>query len=41
MHELAFGTSTINPIYGTSKSGVDPSRISGGSSGGSGGVVGS
>ncbi|KAJ9536903.1 hypothetical protein OSB04_029636 [Centaurea solstitialis] len=39
MHELGAGTSGINPHYGTSRNPYDPSRISGGSSSGSAGVV--
>ncbi len=34
-HEWAYGTTTINPHYGPARNPHDPSRISGGSSGGS------
>jgi aspartyl-tRNA(Asn)/glutamyl-tRNA(Gln) amidotransferase subunit A len=35
MHEFAFGTTTVNPHYGTALNPWDPERIAGGSSGGS------
>ena len=35
MHELGGGVTTINPFYGTSHNPIDPTRIAGGSSGGS------
>jgi aspartyl-tRNA(Asn)/glutamyl-tRNA(Gln) amidotransferase subunit A len=35
MHEFAFGTTTVNPHYGTARNPWDSERISGGSSGGS------
>jgi aspartyl-tRNA(Asn)/glutamyl-tRNA(Gln) amidotransferase subunit A len=35
MHEFAFGTTTVNPHYGTALNPWDSQRISGGSSGGS------
>jgi aspartyl-tRNA(Asn)/glutamyl-tRNA(Gln) amidotransferase subunit A len=35
MHEFAFGTTTVNPHYGTALNPWNPERISGGSSGGS------
>lgn len=38
-HELAFGVTTVNPHTGTTRNPKDPSRISGGSSGGSGAAV--
>jgi aspartyl-tRNA(Asn)/glutamyl-tRNA(Gln) amidotransferase subunit A len=34
-HELGGGVTTINPFYGTTRNPADPSRIAGGSSGGS------
>lgn len=34
MHELAFGSTCINPVYGTIRNPWDPKRIPGGSSGG-------
>uniref|UniRef100_A0A0G4GNN5 Amidase domain-containing protein n=1 Tax=Chromera velia CCMP2878 TaxID=1169474 RepID=A0A0G4GNN5_9ALVE len=40
MHELAFGTTSINAHYGACASAADITRTAGGSSGGSGGVVG-
>lgn len=39
MHELGAGTSGINPHYGPTRNPYDPSKISGGSSGGSAAVV--
>jgi aspartyl-tRNA(Asn)/glutamyl-tRNA(Gln) amidotransferase subunit A len=38
-HELGGGVTTINPFFGTTRNPVDPSRIAGGSSGGSAAVV--
>jgi len=38
-HELGGGVTTINPFYGTTKNPVDPTRIPGGSSGGSAAAV--
>ena len=38
-HELGGGVTTINPFYGTTKNPVDPTRIAGGSSGGSAAAV--
>ena len=38
-HELAFGVTTTNPHTGTTRNPKDPSRIPGGSSGGSGAAV--
>lgn len=35
LHEFAFGVTTVNPHYGTTKNPWDQSRIAGGSSGGS------
>ena len=35
MHEFAFGTTTVNPHYGTALNPWNSERISGGSSGGS------
>mmetsp|Transcript_46100 Transcript_46100/g.33893 ORF Transcript_46100/g.33893 Transcript_46100/m.33893 type:complete len:147 (-) Transcript_46100:49-489(-) len=40
MHEFAFGTTTKNGYYGAAGSAFDAKRTAGGSSGGSGGVVG-
>jgi mandelamide amidase len=40
MHEFAFGTTSKNAHYGPAKSAFDSSRSAGGSSGGSGGCVG-
>lgn len=39
MHEWAFGTTSVNPHYGTVHNPRDPSRIAGGSSGGSAAAV--
>jgi aspartyl-tRNA(Asn)/glutamyl-tRNA(Gln) amidotransferase subunit A len=39
LHELAFGVTTSNPHTGTTRNPKDPSRIPGGSSGGSGAAV--
>jgi aspartyl-tRNA(Asn)/glutamyl-tRNA(Gln) amidotransferase subunit A len=39
LHELAFGVTTNNPHTGTTRNPKDPSRIPGGSSGGSGAAV--
>jgi len=39
MHELAMGATNINPHFGPSRNPLDPSRITGGSSGGSAGSV--
>ncbi|MEM4422974.1 amidase [Pyrobaculum sp.] len=39
MHELALGATNINPHYGPTRNPHDPSRITGGSSGGSAGAV--
>ena len=39
LHEFAFGVTSINPHYGTSRNPWDPERITGGSSGGSAGAV--
>ena len=41
MNEFALGTTTYNQHYGTAKHFLDETRIVGGSSGGSGGLVGS
>jgi aspartyl-tRNA(Asn)/glutamyl-tRNA(Gln) amidotransferase subunit A len=38
-HELAWGTTTDNPWFGTCRNPLDPSRMPGGSSGGSGAAV--
>lgn len=38
-HELGGGVTTINPFFGTTRNPVDPSRIAGGSSGGSAAAV--
>ena len=38
-HELGGGVTTINPFYGTTRNPADPSRIAGGSSGGSAAAV--
>jgi aspartyl-tRNA(Asn)/glutamyl-tRNA(Gln) amidotransferase subunit A len=38
-HELGGGVTTINPFYGTTRNPVDPTRIPGGSSGGSAAAV--
>jgi aspartyl-tRNA(Asn)/glutamyl-tRNA(Gln) amidotransferase subunit A len=38
-HELGGGVTTINPFYGTTRHPIDPSRIPGGSSGGSAAAV--
>lgn len=40
MNEFALGTTTYNKFYGTAKNPYDESRIAGGSSGGTGGLVG-
>jgi aspartyl-tRNA(Asn)/glutamyl-tRNA(Gln) amidotransferase subunit A len=40
LHELAYGATTNNPHYGASRNPWDPSRIPGGSSGGSGAALG-
>lgn len=40
LHELSFGTTSDNGLYGSAKSAMDATRSAGGSSGGSGGVVG-
>lgn len=39
MHELALGATNINPHYGPTRNPHDPTRITGGSSGGSAGAV--
>jgi aspartyl-tRNA(Asn)/glutamyl-tRNA(Gln) amidotransferase subunit A len=39
LHEFAYGVSNINPHYGNARNPWDPSRIPGGSSGGSGAAV--
>ena len=39
MHELAMGATNVNPHFGPSRNPLDPSRITGGSSGGSAGSV--
>ncbi len=39
MHELALGATNVNPHFGPTKNPHDPSRITGGSSGGSAGAV--
>lgn len=39
MHELGGGVTTINPFFGTTRNPVDPTRIPGGSSGGSAAAV--
>jgi aspartyl-tRNA(Asn)/glutamyl-tRNA(Gln) amidotransferase subunit A len=39
MHELALGATNVNPHFGPTRNPVDPSRITGGSSGGSAGAV--
>ena len=41
MHEFAYGTTTINDSFGDAKNPYDMSRSAGGSSGGTGGTVGS
>jgi aspartyl-tRNA(Asn)/glutamyl-tRNA(Gln) amidotransferase subunit A len=38
-HELGGGVTTINPFFGTTRNPVDPSRVAGGSSGGSAAAV--
>src|SRR5690348_1974030 len=35
LHEFAYGVTNVNPHYGTARNPHDPSRVSGGSSGGS------
>ncbi len=35
LHEFAFGVTSVNPHYGTVRNPLDPSRVAGGSSGGS------
>ena len=40
LHELSFGTTSANGLYGPARSAMDATRSAGGSSGGSGGVVG-
>ncbi|MEZ0249030.1 MAG: amidase [Thermoproteus sp.] len=39
MHELALGATNLNPHFGPTRNPADPSRITGGSSGGSAGAV--
>src|SRR3989449_7588905 len=39
LHEFAYGATSINPHYGTVRNPHDPSRLAGGSSGGSAGAV--
>ncbi|RFA94331.1 amidase, partial [Pyrobaculum aerophilum] len=39
MHELALGATNVNPHFGPTRNPHDPSRITGGSSGGSAGAV--
>jgi indoleacetamide hydrolase len=40
LHELSFGTTSVNGLYGPARCAFDKSRSAGGSSGGSGGAVG-
>jgi len=40
LHEFAYGVTSINPHYGTVRNPADPSRVAGGSSGGSAAAVG-
>ncbi|HEY0830556.1 MAG TPA: amidase [Candidatus Dormibacteraeota bacterium] len=40
LHEFAYGVTSVNPHYGTVRNPADPSRVAGGSSGGSAAAVG-